>query len=243
MKISYLVTVKDEIKEIQQLITQLLNRKEDEDEIVVLQDTTISLEETYSEIEGKKSGVTDNFHRVNFYLKELNDKNSIKMTTSVLRNDFATFKNFGKSECKGDYIFQIDADEIVSNYLLENLKTILELNPEVELYWLPRINIVNGLTDEWVTKWRWRLSNVTEEKDENGWRRHWWKQPLINWPDYQSRLFKNVSNIKWVGKVHEILTGAISSTYFPAEIEYAIYHEKDIDRQIKQNEHYSRIVR
>ncbi|GJQ43763.1 MAG: hypothetical protein JETCAE03_32610 [Ignavibacteriaceae bacterium] len=224
MKVSYLVTVKDEIKEIQQLITQLLNNKEDEDEIVVLQDTTISNELQYSE--------TDDFHRVNFYLHDLDKEQKIKMTTSVLRNDFASFKNFGKSQCKGDYILQIDADEIVSNYLLENIKTILSMNPDIELYWLPRINIVNGLTTEWSTKWGWRLTY-----NEN------YSDPLINWPDYQSRLFKNVSNIKWVGKVHEILTGAILSTHFPAEIEYAIYHEKDIDRQIKQNEHYSKIVR
>jgi len=220
MKISYLVTVKNEFEEIKKLITYLLSKKEDEDEIVVLQDTSITEENQFVENQSK----------VNFYLNELNKQDKIKMTTSTLNNDFASFKNYGKSECSGNYIFQIDADEIPSSYLMENLKAILLMNENIELFWLPRINIVKGLTAEWVQRWGWRLSDIEEYKD------------LVNWPDYQSRLFKNVNNIKWVGNVHEVLTGAQSVTYFLAQIEYALYHEKELDKQIKQNEHYSKII-
>jgi len=220
MKISYLVTVKNEFEEIKKLITYLLSKKEDEDEIVVLQDTSITEENQFVENQSK----------VNFYLNELNKQDKIKMTTSTLNNDFASFKNYGKSECSGNYIFQIDADEIPSSYLMENLKAILLMNENIELFWLPRINIVKGLTAEWVQRWGWRLSDIEEYKD------------LVNWPDYQSRLFKNVNNIKWVGDVHEVLTGAQSVTYFLAQIEYALYHEKELDKQIKQNEHYSKII-
>jgi len=220
MKINYLVTVKDELKEVKNLLNQLFNFKEDEDEIVVLQDTTID-DDKWEESQ----------HQVNSYLYNLNKEQKIKMTTSILNNDFASFKNFGKSECTGDYIFQIDADEIVSTHLLKNIKTILSMNEDVELYWLPRLNIVNGLTDEWVKKWGWRLSDIGEYKN------------LVNWPDYQSRLFKNIKKIQWVGRVHEVLTGAQIATHFPSMLEYALHHEKQLDRQIRQNEHYSKIIK
>jgi glycosyltransferase involved in cell wall biosynthesis len=229
VKISYLVTVKDELQEIQKLITGLLSKKEDEDEIVVLQDSTPN-----SDDEGVKQLKVKAF---------LNSLHEIKIISGRLNEDFASFKNFGKQHCTGDYIFQIDADEIVSTYLLENIKTIIGMNEEIELYWLPRINIVKDLTDEWVKKWGWKLSNATEQTDEQEWNRYWWKYPLINWPDYQSRLFKNIKSINWIGAVHEVLAGSLISSHFPAEIEYALYHEKQLDKQIKQNEHYSRIVR
>jgi len=217
MKISYLVTVKDELQEIKKLITCLLSKKEDEDEIVVLQDSTPN-----SDDEGIGQLKVRAF---------LNSVNEIKIMGERLNEDFASFKNFGKQQCSGDYIFQIDADEIPSSFFLENIKTILSYNENVELYWIPRINIVKGLTNEWTHKWGWRLSNLDEYND------------IINWPDFQSRLFKNQKNINWVGRVHEVLTGAEVYSYLPAEIEYAIYHEKQLDKQIKQNEHYSRIVR
>ena len=223
MKINYLVTVKDELEEIKKLIPYLLSKKEDEDEIVVLQDYTSA--GTADRINISKLQDT-----VQCYLITEVDRQNIKYVMDFLNEDFATFKNYGKSECSGDYIFQIDADEIPSAYFLENLKTILAMNENIELFWLPRINIVKGLTAEWVQRWGWRLSDIEEYKD------------LVNWPDYQSRLFKNVNNIKWVGDVHEVLTGAQSVTYFLAQIEYALYHEKELDKQIKQNEHYSKII-
>jgi glycosyltransferase involved in cell wall biosynthesis len=221
MKLSYLVTVKDESEEIKKLIPYLLSKKEVEDEIVVLQDI---------ENPNKENEIYRYLMELDL-LSKIFDSGDLKYFNYQLNEDFASFKNYGKSKCLGDYIFQIDADEIPSAYFLENLKTILTMNEDIELYWLPRINIVNGLTDEWVKRWGWRLSNLDEYND------------IVNWPDYQSRLFKNQKNINWIGKVHEVLTGAETYSYLPAEIEYAIYHEKQIEKQIKQNEHYSRIVR
>ena len=50
-----------------------------------------------------------------------------------LNKDFATFKNNLKENCTKDYIFQIDADEYLSETLLEYLTAILEDNTHIEM--------------------------------------------------------------------------------------------------------------
>ena len=143
----------------------------------------------------------------------------------VFNNHFANWKNTLKDLCNGDYIFQIDADELPSKELLDYLPTLFKSNPDNEVYLVPRINTVEGLTNEHINKWSWRVN-------EQGW---------INWPDYQWRIWKNLPEIKWKNKVHEVLTGYKEHTYLPAEEEFCFYHPKDIDRQEKQNEFYSTI--
>ena len=107
--------------------------------------------------------------------------------------------------------------------ILETLPLLIEQNPDVEVYLVPRVNEVKGLTDEHVIKWGW---NVNSE----GW---------VNWPDYQWRIYKNVPNIKWKNKVHEQLTGFVQYANLPMEEDYSLYHPKTIERQIKQNEYYN----
>lgn len=143
-----------------------------------------------------------------------------------LNKDFSAQKNFLNSKCTGDYIFQIDADEIPSVYILTNIATILESN-DVDLYWLPRINTVAGLTQEHIQQWGWRVS-------EKGW---------VNWPDYQSRIYKNSPEIKWKYTVHEVIQGHKTFYYFPDIEDYALTHHKTISRQELQNQMYSKIER
>jgi hypothetical protein len=134
--------------------------------------------------------------------------------------DFASFKNNLKSNCIKEYIFQIDADEYLSDQLIENIHQILELNPDIELYAIPRINTVEGLIQEHIQKWGWYIN-------ENGW---------INYPDYQFRVFKNIPEIKWINKVHERLVGAKEITPLPEG--YDLIHPKTIEKQEKQNNYY-----
>ena len=135
---------------------------------------------------------------------------------------FCSLENKLKDYCKGDYIFQIDADELPNEILIDNLPTILESNPNVDVYLVPRVNTVEGLTLDHQFKWRWNVN-------EKGW---------VNWPDYQWRVWKNKSEIKWVNKVHERLEGHREFATLPAEEVYALYHPKDIKRQEKQNAYY-----
>ena len=127
--------------------------------------------------------------------------------------------------CKGEYIINIDADELPNKWLMKNIKEILEANPTIDLYWVPRVNTVEGLTQEHINKWRWNVN-------EKGW---------VNWPDYQGRIWRNRPNIRWKNPVHEVLEGYKEHTYLPMEEEFCFYHHKEIKRQEKQNKFYSTI--
>ena len=200
MKISYAITVCNELKEIQTLLNFLKENKREEDEIVILFDKQGGNAEVWS------------------YLQHTGIKN---ITAASFKNHFADWKNYLNSLCNGDYIFQIDADEIPSKFLIEKLPLILE-NNEVDLFLVPRVNTVEGLTDEHIQKWRWRV-------DEKGW---------VNWPDYQMRIWKNKPEIKWKNKVHEVLNGHKTFSALPSIEGLALYHPKTIDRQEKQNAYY-----
>ena len=129
-------------------------------------------------------------------------------------------------QCTGDYIFNIDADEMPSEFLMKNIKTILAQNPEIELYWVPRINTVEGITEQHVRGWGWSIN-------EKGW---------INYPDWQGRIFRNRPNIRWERPVHEMIVGFQTYAHLPMEQKYSIVHPKTIDRQMKQNQKYSEIL-
>jgi hypothetical protein len=138
---------------------------------------------------------------------------------------FADWKNQLSSLCSGDYIVNIDADEIPNQYLVENLPNILELNPDIDVYRVPRVNTVKGITEEHIRAWGWRVN-------ENGW---------INWPDRQMRIYKNTPEIKWENKVHETLVGFKIITDLPEMEELSLYHPKTISKQEKQNQLYNEI--
>jgi hypothetical protein len=139
-----------------------------------------------------------------------------------LNNDFASFKNHLTQQCTGDYIFQIDADEIPNEKLIEVLPDLLEYNIECEVLLVPRVNTVDGLTQEHIQKWHWNVN-------ESGW---------VNWPDNQWRIYKNSPEIKWINKVHERLDGFKVWSALPEMEEYSLYHPKTIERQEKQNSYY-----
>ena len=207
MKISYAITVCDEFLEIQKLLSLLLNNKRQQDEIVVLVD--LSKNEPTSELLN--------------YLHELSSEDYIKLIEDNFKGHFADWKNLLTKSCSGDYIFQIDADEYPNKELIETLPFLLEMNKDVDVMLVPRVNTVKGLTQDHIAKWRWSVN-------EKEW---------VNWPDYQWRIYKNDPTIKWVNKVHEKLEGFKQYATLPMEEGFALYHPKDIERQEKQNNYYS----
>ena len=188
------------------LLEFLVEHKDEEDEIVILDD--------YSDDEKTKE-----------ILDTMCSIHEIKFEQRNLLKDFAGQKNHLKNMCTGDYIFNLDADELPNKWLMKNIKSILEANPTIDLYWVPRVNTVEGLTDNHVKAWGWKVN-------EKGW---------VNWPDYQGRIWRNRPNIIWKNAVHEILKGYKEHTYLPMEEQFCFYHPKDIDRQEKQNEFYEKI--
>lgn len=206
MKISYGLTVCQEHDEISNLLNYLSDKIDLEDEIVVVYDQ--------NRVTPQVMQVLQEFKRSNYSYHPFDFK-----------ENFLDNKNYMNSKCAGDYIFQIDADEIPEETLIENLKVILESNP-VDLLITPRKNLVSGLTQEHVRKWGWY---VTKE----GW---------VNWPDEQKRIYKNDPNIKWSGhQVHGMVDGYNTFTVLPTEEQWSIIHNKTIDRQERQNSRYDRI--
>jgi hypothetical protein len=206
MKIVYAITVCNEFNEIQKLINFLLKHKRSNDAIIVLYDYKNGDKEI--ELFLRSHSINGEF---NWYKEDFN-------------NDFAEWKNKLISYCDGnDYIFQIDADEIPNEYLISILPTILESNPEVDVYLTPRVNTVEGITKEHIQKWGWVV-------DGKGW---------INYPDYQWRIWKNKPEIKWINKVHERLDGHKTFVTLPSQEEFSLYHPKTIERQEKQNNYYN----
>jgi len=206
MKISYAITVCNEFEEIQRLVNFLLENKRVQDEIIVLVDLTKN-EPTSELLE---------------YLHRLSSNDIITLVEDRFNNHFADWKNRLMRACKGDYIFQIDADEIPTKMLIDNIPNILENNPYNDVYLVPRVNTVEGLTQEHITKWRWNVDN----------------EGRVNWPDYQWRIWKNKPEIKWINKVHERLEGFKTYAPLPAFHDLALQHPKTIEKQEKQNAYY-----
>ena len=205
MVISYAITTHNEHKEIEELIGFLLKHKDPEDEIVILDD--------YSD--QRTWRVFDRF---------IHDKsNNIKLVERALEGNFSNQKNFLNEQCTGDWIVNIDADEIPHKNLISNIKSLISANPDIELYWVPRINTVDGLTEEHINKWKWNIN-------EKGW---------VNFPDSQQRIYKNCKSITWQKNVHERLVGAKQDSYLPFEEIWCFYHHKKISKQEKQNKLYA----
>lgn len=203
MKISYAILTHNEGEYIEKLLSFLTNNKRQEDEIVVVDD--------YSDDELTKS-ILDKY------------KQDITLEYRIFDGDH-TQKNYLNSLCTGDYIFQLDADELVSEDFITMLPDLLLGNNKVDLFIVPRINTVEGLTQEYIQKWRWNVN-------ENGW---------VNFPDYQMRLYRNCDWVKWDGLLHSTITGHKSYVFLPKDELFCILHPKQLDRQIAQNDLYDKI--
>lgn len=203
MKVSYAITVCNEYRELENLLSVLFPQTGPEDEIVILLDET--------------KGSVDK-------IVEL-AQGRCEIHSGQFPGDFAAWKNQLNSYCSGDWIFQLDADELPSEMLIQNLHQILE-STEAEMIAVPRQNLVEGITPQDIQEWHW---NVTKKG--------------INWPDYQWRLYRNNSKIHWVGKVHERPVGALKYAIIPDDqFIYRLDHFKAIEKQRSQNNYYSKLV-
>lgn len=220
MKVSYLVTCSSETDTLKRLVEKIyanLNL----DELIILQD-----ESNWNR--DRKKYLCD--------ITELNNDTSKIISLPIfvhpLNNDYGSHKNFGIENCSGDYIMQIDGDEFPSeNIIGENLHAILESNPNVEAFVFPRINDFRGVTSEHAKQWGWRLTESPT-----------YKRPVVNWPDYQFRCFRNdYPRISFTRRLHEKIEGYDSYVCLPPEEEYALYHDKTIDTQVKTNLRYNKM--
>ena len=209
INVTYAITVCNEHDEIMKLVNFLHPRIKKDDEILIQYD---------------EDSVTQQVKDYLNVIQQIHSSN-VKAIGFPLNNDFASYKNNLKNHAKGIFIFQIDADEMPSEYMVENLSDFLLANNDVDLFFVPRINTVEGLTQEHIKKWGWKVN-------EHGW---------VNFPDYQTRLYRRTSDIEWEGKVHERIKGYNTLSVLPADADYCLNHHKQIERQEKQNAYYDTI--
>ena len=165
MGISFAITAYNEHEELNRLLNQIIKIVKPTDEIIIQLDSKATIE-VISLVDGFVDKNKPNF--------------LVKRCFFELNNDFGSFKNNLKSYCTKDWIFQIDADETLSETFCRVIHEVLESNEEVDLIAIPRVNIVEGLEQKDVLEWRWQLN-------EHGW---------VNWPDNQHRIFRNKPEIK-----------------------------------------------
>jgi hypothetical protein len=206
MTISYAITVCNEFEEIKRLLNLLFKYKTPKDEICVLVDRPKASESLLN------------------YLRDLTPQEYILLLESEFNNDFSEWKNKLNRVCSKDYIFQLDADEYPCDLTLQHIGTALESNSKVDLLNISRINTVEGITIEKLREWKWTVRFGTSYGD------------LINYPDYQGRIYRNSKDIYWTGKVHEKLTGYSVVGNLPET--FKLFHPKTFERQVRQNEFY-----
>lgn len=227
---------------LERLLNRLFQYKQNNDEVIVLLDShalnpsTRQIVEKYISEKDKNFVIQIETSDPHKHIEKEFNKHKMMFGDRVfcnnLNNDYGSHKNYGNSRCMGDFICQIDGDELPSVVLMENVKSIIESNPDVELIFVPRINDFRGVTVEHAKQWGWRLT--PSPQCEN--------RLVVNWPDYQGRIYKrDTARIKWDRKLHEKIVGHKQYSFLPAEEEWALYHDKTIETQIKTNLRYNRV--
>lgn len=197
--ISYAITVCNEDRELADLLSFLKRNISEDDEIVILVDSV-----------NVTPAVLKVLKKYNFSYRDFD-------------GDFAAHKNHLNSLCKGTHIFNIDADEIPSAALIEQLPDIIK--NEFDVCYIPRVNLLPGVS-------RRELQKLGFGMNEFG---------AINWPDMQGRIYRNDPAIKWVGKVHEKIDAKVVGQIQPHP-HMALWHVKSVERQFRQNAVYDSLT-
>jgi len=183
--ISYCTTVYNEKEYIKTLLDKFKSILKTDEEIIVVQ--------THSNESEKQEA----------WYKEIKDIVSsypiIYGTHHFVKDDYDAFpllKNYMNSLATKKYIFNLDADEDYLEPSFDLLRDAIK-NNDFDLLYIPRINTVDGLTNDDIKRWNWNVN-------EFGW---------VNWPDYQPRLYKNAKNIIWTGGPHCGIVGEIKTNY------------------------------
>jgi glycosyltransferase involved in cell wall biosynthesis len=203
MNITFLITACNEIDELKLNLTLVKIFKEKEDEVLVLLDEKNCSEE----------------------IKKIAKSNSNRVIFKELNRDFSSFKNFGISESKYNYVLHLDADELINAFIINQIKGLIENDPTISGLHVPRINIITNASKE-------DLVSLNFKVNENNW---------INWPDYQPRFINKKSGINFINKVHETFSDFSKTKFLQAHPVNALLHIKSLEKQKKQNEYYDSI--
>lgn len=169
MSITYAITINDELNSVKRLMHTLFECKEKDSEIIAVH--------CYSQTE-------DMANPTHIEIKDYLLNNTDTYCDYKFDNNVADLKNYIISLSTKDYIFLLDADEYLTTQTLALWNNVIKNEPQYDVFWTPRVNIVEDLTKNDIEK----LGLKVNEKN--------W----INWPDNQPRIFKNNGKVKWTMK-------------------------------------------
>ena len=92
-RVSYLICCHNETETLNNLLQFIIKNRNPDDEIIILND------------------FSDN-PITNDIIDKTNINKYVQVYLHKLNNNYGNHKNFGIEKCKGDYIFQIDGDEL-----------------------------------------------------------------------------------------------------------------------------------
>tara|TARA_R100000005_G_C4996397_1_gene203237 strand:- start:1162 stop:1785 length:624 start_codon:yes stop_codon:yes gene_type:complete len=194
-----MILCKNENESLQKLLEQITKFKAPQDKIYVVRDKNGTNSKTKYIIESYKAAIIAYERPVD---RAIHDQ-----------------KNWLAKQSNTDYLFYLDADELLDERFYMIVHQLVEEN-DVDVFFLPRTNIVLGLTEQYRASRGWKL-------DEKG---------RVNWPDVQDRLFRNKKGIHFNPIPHGRLIGHDTFSMLPEEELYAIYHEKSMEKQKSDNE-------
>ncbi len=181
LSVTYAVTVSTEAEELRRLLKQLSKNLDDEDRILIQVDQDNHSEEVIQVINKFGSSIPANQYKVIYY---------------PLNKNFAAFKNnLLKNAGNNGFMFQLDADEILSFSLMQNLKYYLAQNQDVDLIMLPRANYYINMEED----------QDFQEMDKT----HSDELGRFRYPDLQGRIIKlGNKKLRYNGELHEGILGA-----------------------------------
>lgn len=134
-----------------------------------------------------------------------------KYTDKVYQREFDNFsnqRNYGLEKFNSEWILVLDADERITDDLKSEIIEVTN-NAEYDLYQIPRKNFFLG---RWIKYAGW-------------------------YPDYTDRLFRNINDIRYSGKVHERLNFNSSKGRLKEPMTHYTY--QDISSYMNKVNHYT----
>jgi GT2 family glycosyltransferase len=168
--------------------------------------------------------IIDDEDEINVVADSKNVTDKVERVLEHFKNRINVFKrpfdgfgkndNFHKEMATGEYIFGMDADEIPQESLIKSVKKIIK-ETGAEIIAVPRINIHPGITEQEATDFGFNINEVG----------------FINWPDYQTRIYKKCDHIYWTDELHTKLTGSTKFIGIKPVPTFALWHIKSMDKQ------------
>ena len=249
--LSIIVTVSNEYKELQRLLYRILSM-----------DFGVLDYEIIIQINSSPRISSGDRHKVLEVASQAYPCN-VSVVTFTFEDDFSAMKNNAHKACKHPWILQLDADELPTQGLMMYILSFLISNSDnLDAVAIPRANVVIGLQQSDIDEWKWKANApdhtiavnvpVVDTKEVGTTSGMLTVGPdntlaipstaqLINWPDYQIRLYRNNHEVYWEGKVHEKLNvdqSRLACFSVPPSQGVYLTHVKSIHRQRQQNQYY-----